>query len=179
MAGRRAHRPALPFSAVNRRGDAAHDPHLQRHHFLPVQLVTHPATARLIRAVGRERSGFDDFRRNGLLLPAHERAAARTGLPLHRGPHRAYNELVLDRVGQIERTWAGQGHARPRCALEEALMRLSLLQAALRRRLLDPPGARFVLNRRDPIGTAIDFTELDAMAETLWQATEHTGRSAP
>ena len=50
----------------------------------------------------RTHFGFDDFRRNGLLLPANDAAAIRLGLPLHRGPHHSYNELVFERVGQIE-----------------------------------------------------------------------------
>lgn len=47
-------------------------------------------------------------------------------------------------------------------------MRLNLLQRALRRRLLDPVRKRFALNRHDPLGQSLDFTELDAMAESLW-----------
>ena len=51
-----------------------------------------------------------------------------------------------------------------------SLYRLSLLQSALRKRLLaDRRG--IVLNREDPLGTGFDFTELDAMAELLWAAT--------
>lgn len=50
-------------------------------------------------------------------------------------------------------------------------MRLGLLQRALRRRLLDGR-RRFVLNRRDPVGSGFDFATMDALAETLWSATE-------
>jgi hypothetical protein len=28
-----------------------------------------------------------------------------------------------------------------------------------------------VLNRKDPLGSGFDFTELDAMAQSLWNAT--------
>jgi hypothetical protein len=48
-------------------------------------------------------------------------------------------------------------------------MRLHLLQSALRRQLL-AERRRVVLNRRDPLGTGFDFTDLDAMAEALWSA---------
>jgi len=48
-------------------------------------------------------------------------------------------------------------------------MRLHLLQSALRRQLL-AQRRRVVLNRKDPLGTGFDFTELDAMAELLWAA---------
>ena len=55
-------------------------------------------------------------------------------------------------------------------------MRLDLLQRALRRRLLTPPkGEEIVLNRHDPTLTqhdpALDYSHLDRMAETLWEAT--------
>ena len=112
---------------------------------------------------------FEDFSANGVLLPATEAATVRTGMPLHRGPHRRYTEVVIARVGRIEADWA---QARPRnevAALSETLLRLQLLQAALRRQLLSQQ-RRVVLNRNDPLGTGFDFTELDAMAETLWAA---------
>src|SRR5690606_19089166 len=104
----------------------------------------------------------DDFRSNGLLLPASDIAAVRIGLPLHRGPHRNYNALVIERVGQVEAGWSAVRFREPEVALEHALMRLSLLQRALRRRLLDPLRSPFVLNRGDPLGASLDFAELDA-----------------
>ena len=124
---------------------------------------------RLFDTLGRERLGFDDFRRNGLLLPAREDAARRLALPLHRGPHRDYNRMVIDRVGRIERQWSSQTLAHPGIAAEIALMRLALLQRALRRRLLDQRQP-LRLNRKDPLGKGIDFSDLDAMAEFLWGA---------
>ena len=110
---------------------------MQRHHLLPRQLLGQSGTARLLQAVGRDRLRFDDFRRNGLLLPATDGSALRVGLPLHRGPHRSYNELVSERVGQIEASWAHSKPRAPEMALTDALVRLELLQRALRRRLLD------------------------------------------
>jgi hypothetical protein len=50
-------------------------------------------------------------------------------------------------------------------------MRLDLLQRALRRRLLEPERARVRLNRSDPLGSGLDFAELDAMADALWAGT--------
>jgi len=121
----------------------------------------------MFAAVGLVLVGFDDFRRNGLLLPASEEASLRTGMPLHRGPHRRYNEVVIARVGTIEARWATARRGDEAEALAEALMRLQLLQDALRRQLL-AERRRVVLNRRDPLGTGYDFSELDAMAEALW-----------
>ncbi len=120
--------------------------------------------------IGRDPVGFDDFRANGLLLPATEDATLRVGMPLHRGPHRQYNELVIERVGRIEASWSLTRTKDNERALQEALLRLALLQSALRRRLLCERH-RLVLNRKDPLGTGYDFSELDAMAEALWDAT--------
>ena len=119
-------------------------------------------------AIDARRLGFDDFRRNGLMLPARDDAARRLALPLHRGPHRVYNALVIERVGQIEARWATANRASLERAGNEALFRLGLLQQALRRRLIDPPGRPLQLNRNDPVGTGFDFADLDALAEQLW-----------
>lgn len=169
-----AQRTRLSFRAVNRCGDPGYDPGLQRHHILPRQLLGRACFAPLLDGLGRERLGFDDFRSNGLLLPANDSAAVRIGLPLHRGPHRNYNELVIERVGQIEANWSVVRLKAPEVALSEALERLRLLQRALRRRLLDQQ-RRMRLNRRDPLGTGFDFSELDAMAGALWPVTAPEG----
>ena len=92
----------------------------------------------------------------------------RAALPLHRGPHRLYNDLVSERFGQIEARWAVQQRHAPEAALDEAVMRLRLLQGALRRRLIQGSRQPFLLNRRDPLGKGMDFSALDAMAEALW-----------
>jgi hypothetical protein len=164
-------RSILPFRAVNRRDDPGYDAGLQRHHLLPRQLLNQPGTRQLLRAVGWQRLPFDDFRANGLLLPANDRSVLRSGLPLHRGPHRDYNALVIERVGRIEAEWARRRASQPELALAEALERLCLLQRALRRRLLDQR-RRIQLNRHDPLGSGADFTELDALVTSLWLATE-------
>jgi len=143
---------------------------MQRHHLLPRQLLSARCFGRLFDRLGRERVGFDDFRRNGLLLPCTDRAALRIRLPLHRGPHRDYNAMVFERVGRIEGDWATRRLRTPDLAAREALMRLALLQGALRRRLLADT-ARLRLNRGDPLGAGRDFAELDAMAELLWRET--------
>ena len=82
--------------------------------------------------------------------------------------------MVAERVGQIERDWAGLRQRVPEFALDQALMRLDLLQRALRRRLLRPTGTRLKLNRGDPLGSGADFTALDAMADALWGETSET-----
>jgi len=147
---------------------------MQRHHLLPCQLLAQRCFSPLLDAIGRDRVGFDDFRSNGLLLPASGEWAIRMQLPLHRGPHRGYNSMVAERVGQIEGDWSRMRLVAPEIALDQALMRVDLLQSALRRRLLAPERAPMRLNRSDPLGSGLDFTGLDAMAEALW-----AGTSAP
>lgn len=165
-------RTRISFRAVNRRGHPGYDSGLQRHHLLPRQLLSKRCFGHMFDRIGREKVRFDDFRANGILLPAKDDAAVRMGLPLHRGPHREYNGLVIERVGQIEANWSLLRDKAPEAALEEALMRLSLLQSALRRRLLAPRGKPFSLNSKDPGGKPLDFSELDAMADALWSETQ-------
>ncbi|QUL38841.1 AHH domain-containing protein [Erythrobacter sp. JK5] len=163
-------RAAIPFRHVNRAGAPDHDPSFQRHHLLPRQLLGQRCFGPMFAELGREQVGFDDFRANGLLLPATEAATIRTGMPLHRGPHRRYNEIVIEWVGRVEERWQQSRRRDAEAAGEEALMRLFLLQTALRRRLLHQR-RRIILNRKDPLGAGFDFAELDAMAEALWVAT--------
>ena len=162
--------PPLRFAAVNRAGGAGYVAGLQRHHLLPRVLVGQRCFARLIEAVGAT-VAFEDFRRNGMLLPATEGAAVRMGLPLHRGPHGAYSDMVRERLGGIEADWATTRNGNPDDAGIAALRALAALQFDLRRSLLDPRRT-VLLNRSDPLGGPTDFTRIDAMAETLWGATQ-------
>ncbi|GGZ10398.1 AHH domain-containing protein [Novosphingobium colocasiae] len=161
-------RTFLPFRAVNREGLPGYDPGLQRHHLLPRQLLFRPEFARML-AIADVR--FDDFRHNGLLLPCAEQAAIRLALPLHRGPHPRYTELVVERVAQIERGWTTGRGRDPATAIRQVRMRLTLLQRGLRRYLLEGSRRKLRLNRFDPGGHRSDFGDLDAMADALWGAT--------
>ena len=168
-------RPRLPFRAVNKKGWPDSQPDLQRHHLLPRQLLSQRCFVPLFDTIGRDQLGFDDFRANGLLLPASAESTRR--LPLHRGPHRDYNSMVAERVGQIEVDWSRLRRAAPEIAPDQALMRFGLPQRALRRRLLEPEWRRMRLNRRDPLGTGLDFAEFDAMADALWAGTAPGSRA--
>ena len=167
--GRTASRNVIAFRSVNTPGAPDYHAGLQRHHLLPRQLLSRRCFGAMFADVGRKRVGFDDFRRNGLLLPATESASVSTGMPLHRGPHPRYNEVVIARVGQIEAHWSVARYEDAEGALHDALLRLHLLQGALRRQLL-AEHRRILLNRRDPLGAGYDFSELDEMAESLWSA---------
>lgn len=148
---------------------------MQRHHLLPLQLRSRACFSLFFDIISSEHSGFDDFRRNGLLLPSSTKTALKTGLPMHRGPHRVYSEMVTTRVGQIEAGWSRLRGQAPELAQIEAVMRLGLLQKALRKRLLGAIRWPIRLNRKDPHWARLDFTELDAMAEGLWAATDDEG----
>ena len=165
-------RARIPFRSVNLPGKPGYQRGMQRHHLLPRQLLGQRHFARLLDRIGRERIGFDDFRFNGLLLPAVEKAAVVLGLPLHRGPHRMYNEVVSARVAQIEGHWNARRRQHEDLTAEEVLMRMRLWQAALRRSPLQPASQRMQLNRFDPLGQNVDFAELDAMADALWATTD-------
>ena len=171
------------FSSVNRRGSAGYSPGWQRHHLLPRQLLSHGSLERFFAELLPQGLGFENFGTNGVLLPATEKLALKHGLPLHRGPHRLYNELVLERVAAIEMSWsqsrnrrqilgsAAADRLRRQRANDDALERMALLQRALKRRLLTSSGNPLILNRKDPVGTGIDFSHLDAMADLLWDDT--------
>lgn len=163
-------RPDLPFRAVNRQGSSDYNSGLQRHHLLPLQLLSMRSFSAFFETIGLNRIGFDDFRRNGLLLPCSESTATFLALPMHRGPHHRYNAMAIERVARIEQDWRSRGRSLD--AGEEALFRLALLQGALRRRLLDPHRGPIPLNRNDPALRVPDFSDLDAMADLLWSATE-------
>lgn len=163
--------PPLPFRAVNTPDRPGYDPGFQRHHLLPRQLLSQRCFGALMAEIGRDRVGFDDFRSNGLLLPATDNAALRIGLPMHRGPHRDYNALVIERVGQIEASWSRQRLRTPDRAIDEAVMRMAVLQKALRRRLLQPVSGPLRLNRFDPARRMADLAAIAAMVDDLWPAT--------
>lgn len=165
-----ATRKVIPFRSVNRRGTPSYNPGLQRHHLLPRQLLGKKCFGSLFDVIGVNFIGFEDFRSNGLLLPANENTSLKTGMPLHRGPHRIYNELVIERMGRIEARWEAVRKTDSETACLEALERMRLLQRALRRRLMSER-RKIVLNRKDPLGTGYNFDQLDAMAEELWSST--------
>lgn len=142
--------------------------HHQSHHLIPVGVFSRVAFA---SDFGRLRGdGFDvsSFMQNGMFLPSTEAAAMRSRMPLHRGPHRRYNDLVAHRVAAILKDMnAGRPCAG---ACRDAVQRLQILTAALRTALYRR--APFMaLNQRDPFATHVDFSDLDAVCDILWSAT--------
>ncbi|WP_245626605.1 AHH domain-containing protein [Croceicoccus naphthovorans] len=160
---------------VNRPGSRGFRRDWQKHHLVPRQLLRVRSLAVMLSSVAPRAVWFDDFNANGILLPATEKAAMNNRLPLHRGPHRIYNELVLERVGAVEMEWSQARLRNERKARSAALSRIRLVQRGLARRLKGEGKSPMVLNRRDPIGHGVDFAHLDAMAEALWGATGGNG----
>ncbi len=169
-------RPPISFRSANCRADPQYSHSSQCHHLLPLQILSLQCFEKMLNIIGCNSIGFHDFRINGLLLPATEKRSAETGLPLHRGPHNRYNEVVIMRVGMIEKEWSRSRKRDSSDANDVARSRIGWLQGALRKRLINEcertqKRTRLVLNRNDPVGTGYDFTELDDMAEILFGAT--------
>ncbi|MDP4575107.1 AHH domain-containing protein [Qipengyuania sp. G39] len=97
-----------------------------------------------------------------------EEAAMRLAMPLHRGPHRDYNEMVIEKVGRIEQSWSRLRGRSNDARHIDALDRLARLQDRLRLNLLNPRRAPR-LSSKDSRCSAPDFADLDALAEDLWR----------
>lgn len=100
-------------------------------HLIPVGVFSSKAFAPAFEAMRAD--GFDVrfFRRDGLFLPATEVAAIRSGLPLHRGPHRRCNELVAYGWRQFSAILAASGTARRHAVTPSNVYTISLVLYAL------------------------------------------------
>lgn len=127
----------------------------QRHHLIPVNLTMRPAFGSLFMSVASV--GFDpqDFLTNGVLLPAAEFMSEMTGLPLHRGPHQLYDQLVADGLNEILIDLIS-GRIDSSIA---AYRRISELQGMFRRALRYD--ASLMLNRNDPRGAGCPLFKVD------------------
>jgi hypothetical protein len=125
------------------------------HHIIPVSVVQRRSLA---RAFGRARSaGFEleDFVANGMQLPTTDALADAFKLPLHRGPHRLYNEIVAERVA----LWADLDPF-------HLVVRMHQLQQELKRGLRRAPVSITTVNGMSDI-LFQDFCRLDTAIEKL------------
>src|SRR3546814_15624272 len=99
----------------------------QRHHLIPIVLLRRPQMAVMFDHLRDEGFALQNFTGNGLVLPACEPAALRSGHALHRGPHRGYSDVVAARVERIRGHFALQAPAAIRAARRTAVMGLRLL----------------------------------------------------
>lgn len=158
------------FSKINRKNTDDYNPHYQRHHLIPLQVAS---IADVVTPLNRRISGgfdFDNFDKNGVLLPANEKMALQTGRSLHRGPHPRYNELVIDRLLLIIRLSDKIANSNQSQAFFR--FRIDLLQLTLRRALIGSGLAKLRLNKRDPGPSSAAFRDLDACIDILSMQTQ-------
>ncbi|MEE9433500.1 MAG: AHH domain-containing protein [Sphingorhabdus sp.] len=127
----------------------------QGHHLIPSEVICAPQFVRLFTGLSKVGFGADDFATNGIALPCTEEEAIRSRLPLHRGPHPRYTEIVRGRVASIDLQYRERGSNRI-----AALQRMRWLQRGLEKAL----ATRVIgcLNKRDPFRIDTDFTTLDS-----------------
>lgn len=128
----------------------------QRHHLIPVEVVCQPAIAALVAPLKNIGFSPQDFATNGLWLPASEKSAIETGLPMHRGPHPHYNEFVSDQIAFLYRNLATSS----REGLFSFKIRLNHLQISLHR-ALSRADTEMWLNRHDPREELAKFATFD------------------
>lgn len=130
-------------------------PGFQRHHLIPVNLIRRPEFERLFLTLSSV--GFDarNFSTNGVLLPATEMMVEQTGLPLHRGPHPQYDDLVAECLNEISCGIIRHTTVSP----VSAYRWVAELQGLLRRALQHD--ASVMLNRNDPRGSICPLSKVD------------------
>jgi A nuclease family of the HNH/ENDO VII superfamily with conserved AHH len=130
------------------------------HHVIPIAVVEHRALA---RTFGRARSsGFDpqDFATNGMHLPTTEEQSLIFGLPMHRGPHRRYNDIVAFQIS----LWS-------KLPPDEVLAQIHGLQNSLKRGLRRGP-ISITSGAEMGVGLFEGFLKLDAAIERLFETTK-------
>lgn len=132
----------------------------QRHHIIPVEIFSGPAHNKLFLSVRHLGFSPHDFATNGILLPSSESAAVQCRMPLHRGPHPRYNEMVWEWVDRITKvTKCDQSGA-------ARLAQIRILQHYLRTQLhISNP--LLCLNRRDPMRSNVNFDKLEKHAAII------------
>ena len=150
------------------RGAAPVAPGVQRHHLIPIALLARPQMAAMFEMLASGGFALHRFDLNGVVLPASERTALRSGHALHRGPHPGYSDVVAARVECIRAHFAGEAPSVQCRATTTAIMRLRLLQDTMRRALTDRHGLGFWLNRRDPMRLFADRPYLDDAIDRLY-----------
>lgn len=143
----------LSFRAVKRQ---VRIPGFHCHHLIPLEIIDKPAFRPLFRRMGELGADFDNFSQNGMYLPCTEGNAVAFRLPLHRGPHPVYNQIVCDRIDAL-------GRLGPNSQLCEMQRLQGDLKAALRHNMLPlRKGAR------NPLAPHPGFDTVEAAAFRLW-----------
>lgn len=135
-----------------------------RHHLLPRHIENYPDLASFICRFSGEVTCLGNFDANGMFLPALEHLAIRERLPLHRGPHRHYNDVVIAVLDRIRKS-AGS------CDLpvSEGQRVIRRLQGTLRLALkISAQNADVALSSREPFGPAVALLALDRETDALF-----------
>jgi hypothetical protein len=148
------------FSNTNIRGAPGFRDGWQRHHLIPQQCKTDPQTRLLMMVMIGLGFCFNDFPRNGILLPNTYAQSAIFNLPYHSGSHREYNAMVIGMMTSLT------SHLNFVSDLSDAQRALSLIrhtQASLRVRMyqerpisIDKIGVPRVVRGKSSIDRAIE-----------------------
>lgn len=163
----------MKFTDANRIGSVFYLSNYQRHHLIPLHARHIFVESWDIKSDSASQHYIDDFNKNGLMLPNNELESARTGLPMHRGPHPRYNALVIERMMTITRK--ARLFKKPREQYLFLDYRTKLLQKALRKALIGRKLGRLVLNKRDPFQSSANSDPVDAVIDRIWCATKNLG----
>jgi hypothetical protein len=156
----------IRFSKVNKADSENHNPQLQRHHLIPLQVSSISELTGSTGIIATTGFQFDDFSTNGILLPCCEKIALETGRPLHRGPHPRYNEIVITSLYAIDELGDRMENDRERKTFYR--MRMMLLLSGLRQGLANRGFKNLLLNSRDPVHSHLDFGNIDSDIEKLF-----------
>lgn len=143
----------LSFREVKKR---VRIPGFHCHHIIPLEIIDKAAFRPLFRTMRELGFDFDDFHQNGMYLPCTEANAAAFRLPLHRGPHPVYNQLVCERIAAFDRQGCSS-------QLFEMQQLQCALKAALRKNELP-----LRKGSRNPFTSNADFECMEIAAYRLW-----------
>jgi hypothetical protein len=158
------------FLKVNIRGSSGYKDGWQRHHLIPTQCAQDRRTRGFIAAMQQMGFRFDDFPRNGILLPTTYAQAASSGLPVHSGPHPRYNRTVIDLILALATRF---NFGNDRWEAHRAFSHFRLLQARLRIRMAQelPVSIDNILLERLARGSVIiDRATTTLLDEFCWQS---------
>ena len=132
----------------------------QCHHLIPSETIFAACFRSFFKDLRHEGFRPHDFETNGIALPCTEGAACTTRLPLHRGPHPRYSEIVAQRVASIEHRYRTSGQSNFDANLRIRWLQKGLKKALSQRKLVP-------LNRRDPLRPAASFSYIDQTAQSI------------
>lgn len=135
-----------------------------RHHLLPTHVLHFPDLHRYLSSFADPELWLGDFRRNGMFLPSDERIAQRECLPLHRGPHRVYNDIVIETLDGLRQRFVRAG-----TSIRIQMTAVNGLQRNLRTLLrLSARNADIALGSRDPFGSSSALSAIDRQTDLLF-----------